>query len=101
MNVKLQASRQEYWAKVHAIQREHGCTPAEAKRLYKQNGSAPSTATMTIDEVVALAAAKVEEIRGELETLTNRISDLQGELARWGKLRDSITDSPQPVAVVS
>lgn len=85
----ISEKRKVYFRKVHAIQEERGCDFSTAAKLYKQNGTAVpiAKATMSIDDITALAESKVTEITGQLASLSAQISELQNELARWGRLR--------------
>jgi len=57
----------EWLNRVHAIQRERGCSFQEAKRLIGSNGADNGhTAGMTIDALARMAAAKADEIHGEI-----------------------------------
>ncbi len=78
-----------YWAKIHAIQDQHGCSVADAKVIFR-NGNGNGNGSLSIDSLTALAQTKCDEIHGELAKLSERTSTLQAELARWGKVRDAV-----------
>jgi hypothetical protein len=86
MNAGIQSARKQYFENVHRIQSERGVDFATAKMIFKKNGSvAALPATLTIDEVFALAAAKCDEIHGQLESLHRQTSDPLTDLSAAGR----------------